>query len=354
MNQSRTNNFDLVRLIAALQVMFYHALTFFDLNSIWQTRIKDYVSYFPGVPIFFTISGFLIYRSLERNSSDLKRYFKNRFLRIYPALWVCLLFTTSLLFITGQLKFAALRTVSFYEWILAQISVAQFYKLPSMESWGVGHPNGSLWSISVELQYYFLLPILFLAMSRISNTLLYKNLVILFLACISVILNSYQDVFIHENELAGTLMGVSLLHYLYFFCVGILIHLNYAFLEKYISGKGFIWLTIFIFYHLLFKIWLGYFDNVYETNFWGLLGMTLLGILTISFAYTLPNLSTRILNGNDISYGIYIFHMPIINYFYHQQNQISWQKLLFICSLVICVAYLSWRFIESRMLRFKA
>ena len=38
----------------------------------------------------------------------------------------------------------------------------------------------------------------------------------------------------------------------------------------------------------------------------------LLSILTISLAYTLPKLG-KILKGNDISYGMYIYHMLVIN-----------------------------------------
>src|SRR5260221_5801342 len=50
------------------------------------------VNAFPGVPIFFVISGFLISLSYERSSS-LKSYCRNRVLRIYPGLWCCILST---------------------------------------------------------------------------------------------------------------------------------------------------------------------------------------------------------------------------------------------------------------------
>ena len=45
---------------------------------------------FIGVPIFFILSGFLIWNSLE-NTLDFKQFFSKRILRLYPELWVCLI-----------------------------------------------------------------------------------------------------------------------------------------------------------------------------------------------------------------------------------------------------------------------
>ena len=153
MTLNRNNNFDLIRLIAAFQVLLWHGavhLKVFDSLFVFLSLIFQ----FPGVPIFFTISGFLISYSLERNNFDLKKYFKNRSLRIFPALWVCTIFTAILLFLFG--KMTVLKDE--ISWFLAQISFFQFYSSPSLKSWGVGHPNGSLWSIAIELQFYLILP----------------------------------------------------------------------------------------------------------------------------------------------------------------------------------------------------
>lgn len=48
-------------------------------------RFLAFIDLFPGVPIFFFISGFLISKSFEENSV-LKEYALNRILRIYPGL----------------------------------------------------------------------------------------------------------------------------------------------------------------------------------------------------------------------------------------------------------------------------
>ena len=58
------NCLSLFKLIAALQVLYGHAIVHMDINSnAWLDRI---FGIFQGVPIFFTISGFLIWFSIER------------------------------------------------------------------------------------------------------------------------------------------------------------------------------------------------------------------------------------------------------------------------------------------------
>ena len=86
----RVNNFDLLRLIAAIQVVIAHSLRHLqmDLPAPWGALLDC----FPGVPIFFVISGYLVSSSYERAPS-LKAYLRNRCLRIYPGLWVCLMVT---------------------------------------------------------------------------------------------------------------------------------------------------------------------------------------------------------------------------------------------------------------------
>ena len=83
MDYLRKNNFDLIRLAAASQVMLLHGITHLEVDA---PLLEQFVAYFPGVPAFFLISGFLISASWERNS-DLRIFTANRALRIFPALW---------------------------------------------------------------------------------------------------------------------------------------------------------------------------------------------------------------------------------------------------------------------------
>ena len=65
------NNFDLIRLLAALQVLLGHGIN--HLQILGYEHILNAISFFPGVIIFFVISGFLITRSYIT-----KKYQKNR------------------------------------------------------------------------------------------------------------------------------------------------------------------------------------------------------------------------------------------------------------------------------------
>ena len=62
---SRENNFDAVRLFAAMQVMVCHGINHLQITSL--SGVVDVFSFFPGVIMFFVISGFLIASSLLRN-----------------------------------------------------------------------------------------------------------------------------------------------------------------------------------------------------------------------------------------------------------------------------------------------
>ncbi|KZZ60966.1 hypothetical protein A3762_14930 [Oleiphilus sp. HI0125] len=85
----RNNNFDLLRLIAALQVAFVHGVDHFKVEM--PETLMTVIAAFPGVPIFFVISGFLISAAYDRTPS-MRTYAINRLLRIYPALWFCFIF----------------------------------------------------------------------------------------------------------------------------------------------------------------------------------------------------------------------------------------------------------------------
>src|SRR5579871_2179435 len=105
-SNSRANNFDLIRLLAALQVVLFHAREHLkiDYKGYGLEPIFSFIAYFPGVPIFFCISGFLIYNSYKRNYNDIAKYFRNRFLRLFPGLWACFLVTLILLLLFRTLS----------------------------------------------------------------------------------------------------------------------------------------------------------------------------------------------------------------------------------------------------------
>lgn len=62
-----SNNFDLIRLAAASQVMVIHSIHNLGIETSRALEMLEFaLSFFPGVPIFFVISGYLVSASYER------------------------------------------------------------------------------------------------------------------------------------------------------------------------------------------------------------------------------------------------------------------------------------------------
>ena len=103
-SEFRNNNFDLIRLLAATQVALWHSIEIMQVDiSAFGRHLASLLHLFPGVPIFFFISGFLISRSYESNP-NVAEYASNRILRLYPALICAVTLSFLLIFISGYMQ----------------------------------------------------------------------------------------------------------------------------------------------------------------------------------------------------------------------------------------------------------
>src|SRR4051794_30230425 len=91
------NNFDLLRLVAALSVIFSHAFLLAensqDHDPLMILTGGQAILGLAGVFVFFTISGYLITQSFETTPSPVV-FLAKRALRIFPGLLGCLLVCT--------------------------------------------------------------------------------------------------------------------------------------------------------------------------------------------------------------------------------------------------------------------
>jgi Predicted acyltransferases len=352
---SRHNNFDLIRLIAALQVLCWHSWEHFELPFDWLNKVVYFTRFFPGVPIFFTISGFLIYASFERNRLSVRQYFRNRILRIYPGLWCVVLFTLILMIGVGYLRMGQVFSKEIIAWLIAQMTILQTYTPNVLREFGVGTPNGSLWTIGIELSFYIFLPIFFLIKKMLNaNSKSRSVLLIIIFFIASYAFNQY---FFHKyasTELSNVLKLVkfSLLPYLFYFLLGCIIYVAWAKVQKWYVNKALYWALVYLIYIFVFSIWLHKYSPSYWPNLFDLISIIILSQLVISFAFTKPHIA-NILKGNDISYGVYLYHMPVMNTFIYlgYKGTVIGMILLFV--VTICLAIFSWRFVEKRFLRMK-
>ncbi|MES2741013.1 MAG: acyltransferase [Pseudomonadota bacterium] len=98
----RMQGLDALRGLAALIVVAYHYTCGYPLlvktphDALWLTVPLPAL----GVQIFFVISGFVIFMTLERSRSGMD-FFMSRFARLYPPFLFCMLLTATVVFGTG-------------------------------------------------------------------------------------------------------------------------------------------------------------------------------------------------------------------------------------------------------------
>lgn len=346
------NNFDILRFLAALQVAVFHGYTHFKLGGqsvVFDFLVQKIVIYFPGVPIFFAMSGFLIFSSYDRRR-DLRVYCRNRFLRLYPGLWFSFLFTMVILFSFRFITLGNLVNYKIIAWIIGQITFVQFFTPDILRGYGLGNPNGSLWTIVVELQYYAFVPILYYLFKKIK---LSRNIMLVILVLLSIVANAFMAPLIESESFVGKLAGVSLIPYLFYFLLGALVYVNYQTLSKYIEGKA----AVVGLVYFLFYIGASQLGNLFYPGYWpnifGLINIILLIWFVFTLAFSATGLSHKILEGNDLSYGLYVYHGIVLNLFIHKQVPFTFTVLGIYLLLSILLALLSWKLIEQPALKLK-
>lgn len=155
--QFEKNGFDLIRYWAAISVMLLHftgyALMIGNNGKEILWRLRQIVSFFPGVVVLFALSGYLITASMDRIQSG-KLFFKKRILRLYPELWLCTIVNLLVLIILVP----EMLDKSIVIWGITQI-VGIANTPDCLAGFGTGSVNGALWTICVEIQLYIVLGI---------------------------------------------------------------------------------------------------------------------------------------------------------------------------------------------------
>lgn len=345
------NNFDLLRLLAAFQVAILHMTT--HLKTPLPDQLIVIMEWFPGVPVFFSISGFLIAMSFDRNNS-IRKYFWNRFLRIYPALWVCF-FVTLLILLAFGLIDKEFANANLYRWSFFQISgyTVGMHVVQKIVfgDFGVGEVNGSLWTIPIELQFYIFLPLLL-------SDKIKKYRPFILLSVFAVPLFAYNQVLYYwsrqEVNPKILMMYFSFIPHVFSFLLGTLFYLNLNRLRKFVEEKFLIWLIVYVLIRIGYRA-LGVTDyyTMERNTFLLLFYRVALIFAVMSFAFSFRWLSDKLLKGNDISYGFYIYHMLIVNTFVQLGYVGHYKYILIAFSISIIFGFLSWQLVEKKMLKLK-
>ena len=337
---SRTNNFDLLRLYAAIEVMFFHIFPNMGVNVDFLRWPQIYLN---GVMIFYFISGFLITQSYLRSPSIIQ-YAKNRMLRLTPALVCVWLFTVLSIMAFGKFGSHLFVTGRFWLWSFLHCTVWPGYHTGLFPDFANGGNNGALWTISTEISFYLLIPLVFMLFKKKSTYVL----ILLFI--LSAISNHYWHTFNPGPEVTGIKQWYwqTLGPYLWNFLVGAFFSLYWDKIKRFIEGKFLYYLAAYLLLIFVFGLCPAHTIGKFTT----LIMNILLGFVVFSAAFTCKN-AAKILKGKDISYGVYVYHFVIQNIFIELGliGCFIYPSVVFFISIII--GLLSWNFIESKALSLK-
>jgi peptidoglycan/LPS O-acetylase OafA/YrhL len=150
------NNFDFLRIFAAYLVLYSHQ---FSLTGHLEPSLPGYQT-FGGLAldVFFSLSGYLVAQSWT-SDPHLFRFALRRFLRIWPGL-------AAMVLIVWAVLAPALSSLSVKDYFsrpetfrfLQVLWLSMVYRLPGVfDSNPLPFVNGSLWTLPVEVRWYFFL-----------------------------------------------------------------------------------------------------------------------------------------------------------------------------------------------------
>ncbi len=328
MLKHNNNSFDFLRFFFASNILLAHLWELSQSKSL--LFLKDFSNSSIAVKGFFVVSGFLVAKSYKTTPS-LKQYFIKRAKRILPAYIFVVLFTTIVLAFFSTIGtteyFSNIDTYKYLAWNIVFLNFMSPCLPGIFQNNLMCAVNGALWTIKVEEGFYIILPLLFYLFRKTKKTV--QTLVWLYV--LSVIYWYVLDAIFQKPLLAKQLPG-----YLSYFLVGILINLNF---ELFIKNKTkLILISLVVLNFFSFQI-----DFFYPAAF---------GILVIGLAFSMPFLNNFGKYG-DFTYGIYIFHFPIIQLF-RQYNLFEKYNPIGMAFLVLTITFLlalfSWFIIEKRFL----
>lgn len=287
------NCFDIIRLVCTFTVFFGHFLTHFSVES----DVLHGIAYFVrGVPVFFFLSGLFIARSLERYNTP--EFLKRRAIRIFPELWVCVIvnFVIIIVSLGGGYK---LKDIIVY--LLTQMTAFQFYTGGWLRSYGVGVPNGALWTITVDIQFYIVA--IFLARWLKGKKIRTWGITICLAMILDLALEKAKGLY---PEIGYKLLQCNLIPFLWIFLIGMCVYYNRDRLIPMFTKTKWMFVGAYLIWQFvvpsqIVKAFGGIRYNVVTTT------LMLLMITGIGFSF-----NKRL--KQDYSYSYYLYHMVVINF----------------------------------------
>jgi peptidoglycan/LPS O-acetylase OafA/YrhL len=335
---SRDNNFNLIRFVAATLVLYTHSYAL-----VFGTGDAEPMRSFLGmtwggisVDVFFVTSGFLIAGSYFSRKS-LLFFVWARVLRIYPALIVAIflcVFVVGLYFTVLPEKeyLTSLQTVKFFIKNTILIFGVEYYLPGVFEElpWKYA-VNGSLWTLPIEVKMYAILAA-FVVFWSFFNSRFPVKYVFLIVSCLSVLINLLNHFY--------SFLPIKFLHLFSMFFVGAACYVwkDRINLDSSVFFVGISLLLLSSFFKDVFFIFY-VFSIPYAIFF---------------LAYAESGFLRRFNRLGDYSYGLYIYAFPVQQSLVALMPNISVFNMVVISFVVtLFLSVLSWHLIEKRFLMLK-
>ena len=221
-----------------------------------------------------------------------------------------------------------------FAYFFTQFTIFQFYTGDWLNGYGVGVPNGVLWTISVDIQFYIIAVVLAKMMKRQSEKIWF--LAIGGSALLSLGLEICKD---KIPSIFNKLLSVAVFpSFLYIFLFGMML---YYYREKYIPILKKHWKSICVLYCAWSFIVPAEIRGLFEGIRYNLVTTFLLMCMVVSLGFAFGQRRLK----RDYSYGFYLYHMVVINFIYHifikEISSVS-TFLLVITITIVCTAFLGY------------
>lgn len=322
-----------VRMVLSLSVVIAHLgqLSGFDVYWLGPLSRSDL-----AVQGFFVLSGYLIFRSYE-GSSNVMQFFERRARRLFPAYAVVVLFgcAAGLLLTKNELKVSQATAV--FEYLIYNIIFLNFMRpdIPGLFQDNIHHAvNGSLWTLKIEVAFYFSVPLIAFLFSRLGTARIILSiwcLSLLYILLVYALAGQFEFIEARAPELIRQYPG----QIRYFMAGAAIFYFQDALLRHPIALAAIAVILIMI-------------DPLVKSP---LLSPILIGILLILIIKI--DLSVDRYLRFDASYGTYLFHFPLIQL----ANQFGLMKdhpyigSICLVGLSVLAGIASWQFIERPFIK---
>lgn len=338
---SHVNNFDFLRHLFALFVIITHSYALTGATEedfLWTLTGKTVSLSSIGITGFFALSGYLITISLMR-SKTIVSYLQKRFLRIYPALLLNILFIVLVVGpIVSALSFYDYFTaVSTKSYLLHNLVLHTQYEFADLF---LNNPypkavNGSLWTIPYEAFFYVLILSLWWFKTHKYMFRIALAIMLTFAFYVRAFNPSLQNFNIDKIDLVGSLLlNLSV----YFLSGSFLASLGDFYIK---NRKYFLYVALLLLFILSF---VGQFS---------LAQFILLPVIVISFGTMATPVIVNTGKWGDFSYGIYLYGFVVQQILMHYWSLSAWELMLLASIVSTLLAAVSWHVVEKRALRLK-